>query len=80
MEDLDLGVVIVRGLDTLMTYVILDLSVVIVIGLDTLMKHPILCIVNHPKYACSRSNVIGNKRVYLSQEEYNEYLQYQASK
>ena len=37
MEGLNLGVVIVRGLDTLVTYVILNLIVVIVIGLDTLV-------------------------------------------
>lgn len=49
-EDLDLGIVIiVIGLDTLVTYVILDLSVVIVIGLDTLMKHVYTCMVDHSK-------------------------------
>uniref|UniRef100_A0A0V0GNZ5 Putative ovule protein n=1 Tax=Solanum chacoense TaxID=4108 RepID=A0A0V0GNZ5_SOLCH len=37
--------------------------------------------VNHPKNVhVVQSNAIGNKWVYLSEEEYNEYLQYQASK
>ncbi|KAF3655259.1 hypothetical protein FXO37_16054 [Capsicum annuum] len=52
LEDLDLGVVIVKGLDILVAYVILDLSVVIVIGLD--------CMVNHLKMLILSRGSIGN--------------------
>lgn len=49
MKYLNLGVVIVIGWNTLVTYVILDLRVVIVIGLDTPVKYVILCMVDHLK-------------------------------
>ncbi|KAM3395101.1 hypothetical protein P3S68_004106 [Capsicum galapagoense] len=49
LEDLDLSVVIVKGLNILVAYAILDQSVVIVIGLDILVKYVILYIFDYLK-------------------------------
>ncbi|KAF3634914.1 putative vacuolar-processing enzyme-like [Capsicum annuum] len=79
LEDLDLGVVIVKGLDILVAHAILDLSVVIVKVLDILMEYAILCMVDHPKMLILLSLIPHVINTYIFLTRNNEYLQYQAS-
>lgn len=47
----------------------------VVIGLDTLVKYAILCMVYQAKNAhIAQTDTLGNQGLYLSGEEYNEFL------